>query len=126
MTAMYPTLAKSEWLNSDERLIKIVLKGLWGPMEIGGQKFDPSKGVPPMPGFGGFLNDEEVAGTVNYVRQSFGNDLPLVTAAQVAKVRAATKDRADFYMVEDIMKEHPLPGWEKWDKMAKPTKSEYE
>jgi len=126
MTAMYPTLAKSEWLNSDERLIKIVLKGLWGPMEIGGQKFDPSKGVPPMPGFGGFLSDDEVAGTVNYVRQSFGNDLPLVTAAVVAKVRAATKDRADFYMVEDLMKEHPLPGWEKWEKMAKPAKSEYE
>ena len=126
MPAMYPTLAKSEWLNSDERLIKVVLKGLWGPMEIGGQKFDPTKGVPPMPGFGGFLTDEEVAGVISYVRQSFGNDLPLVTPQQVAKTRAATKDRVDFYMVEDIMEEHPLPGWEKWEKMAKPAKSEYE
>ena len=77
MPDKYPTRAKSEWIKEDERLIKIVLKGLWGPME----KFDPSKGVPPMPGFGGFLNDEEVAGVISYVRPSFGNDLPLVTPA---------------------------------------------
>ena len=126
MPNMYPTLAQSEWLKGDERLIKIVLKGLWGPMEINGQKFDPSKGVPPMPGFGGFLSDEELAGVISYVRQSFGNDLPMVTPQQIADVRAKTKNRQDFYMVEEIMKEHPLPGWEKWGKMPRPTKSEYE
>ncbi len=123
---MYPPLSKNDWLKEDERLIKVVLKGLWGPLEIHGQKFDPTKGVPPMPGFGGFLSDEEVAGVISYVRQSFGNDLPLVTPQQVAKIRAQTKDRADFYMVEEIMKEHPLPGWEKWGRMARPTTSEYE
>lgn len=123
---MYPTLAKSEWLKEDERLIKVVLKGLWGPLEIGGQRFDPSKGVPPMPGFGVFLNDEEVAGVINYLRQSFGNNLPFVTTSQVARIRHQTRELQDFYMVEDIMKEHPLPGWEKWGKMAKPTQLEFE
>jgi len=122
----YPPLVKSEWLTDDQRLIKIVLKGLWGPLEINGTKFDPAKGVPPMPGFGGFLSDDEVAGTINYVRQSFGNNLPLVTPAQVAAVRAATKDRIDFYMVEELMSEHPIPGWEKWGRMARPTTSVYE
>lgn len=121
MANMYPTLVKSDWLNDDERLIKIVLKGLWGPMELAGQKFDPAQGVPPMPGFGGLLSDEEVAAVISYVRQSFGNNLPLVTPAQVARVRNRTKDRTDFYMVEEIMREHPLPGWEKWGKMARPT-----
>ena len=126
LPAMYPSLAKSEWLKEDERLIKIVLKGMWGPIESGGQRFDPGKGVPPMPGFGAFLTDEEVAGVIRYVRQSFGNDLPGVTPAQVATIRGQTKDRVDFYMIEEIMAEHPLPGWEKWGKMAKSAKSIYE
>ena len=69
-----PLIAKNNpWLtDSDERMIKIVLKGLWGPMELAGQQFDPGKGVPPMPGFGPVLNDEEIAAVINYVRQSFG------------------------------------------------------
>jgi mono/diheme cytochrome c family protein len=114
------------WLAEDERLIKVVLKGLWGPLELGGQRLSPTNGVPPMMGFGGLLNDEEVAGVLSYVRQSFGNNLPLITPAQVAKVREQTKDRADFYMVEEIMKQHPIPGWEKWGKMARPKDSAYE
>jgi hypothetical protein len=73
-----------------------------------------------MPGFGPLLTDEEVAGVINYVRQSFGNNLPLVSADQVARVRSETRNRQDFYMVEEIMKEHPIPGWEKWGRMARP------
>jgi mono/diheme cytochrome c family protein/glucose/arabinose dehydrogenase len=128
MTNSYPPLtsANNPWLRDDERLIKIVLKGLWGPMELNGQKFDPTRGVPPMPGFGGFTSDEEIAAVISYVRQSWGNDLPLITPAQVAKVRAATRNRADFYLVEDIMKEHPIAGWEKWGRMVKPAGSIFE
>ena len=117
-----PLLAKNNpWLSDDDRLIKIVLKGLWGPIEVLGNRYDPSKGVPPMPGFGVFLNDEELAAVLTYVRQSYGNNLPVITAEQVAKHRAETKARDDFYTVEEIMKDHPIPGWEKWGKGAKPT-----
>ncbi len=105
---IYPSLAKSEWIKDDERLIKIALKGLWGPMEQNGQHFDPSKGVPPMTGFGGLLNDIELAAVLTYVRQSFGNDGDFISAEQVKKVREATKDRLNFYMVDEILKEHSL------------------
>ena len=108
MANIYPTLSKSEWIENDERLIKIVLKGLWGPIEVNGVKFDPSKGVPPMMPFAGLLNDEEVAAVLSYVRQSFGNDGEFITPEQVKEVREATKDRLNFYMVEEILKEHPL------------------
>lgn len=122
-----PLLAKNNpWLEEDERLIKIVLKGVWGPLELNGQKFDPAKGVPPMPGFGVFLNDEELAGVLTYVRQSFGNDLNPITPQQVATIRAQTKDRLDYYLVEDIMKEHPIAGWERWGKTTQPLKNQYE
>ncbi|MBL9211153.1 MAG: c-type cytochrome [Opitutaceae bacterium] len=105
---IYPPLAKSEWLDDDERLIKIVLKGIWGPMDVAGQHFDPSKGVPPMMGFGGMLNDNELAAVMSYVRQSFGNDGELISSEAVRRVREATKDRANFYLVEEILKEHPM------------------
>ena len=105
----YPGLAKSEWLDgAPERAIKIVLKGLYGPLKFQGKEYGPAKGTPPMMGFGGLLNDEEVAAVVSYVHQSFGNDLPMVNADEVKKVREATKERSIFYMVEDILKEHPL------------------
>jgi hypothetical protein len=72
------------------------------------------------------ITDEEAAGVISYVRQSFGNNLPPVSAEQVAKVRAKTEKRSDFYMVEEILKEHPIPGWEKWGKMARPAGDIYE
>jgi len=114
----YPPLTSENnpWLVEDERMIKIVLKGLWGPLELNGKKFDPTKGVPPMPGFAPLLSDEEIAAVISYVRQSYGNDLPLIKPSQVARIREQTSARADFYMIEDIMQEHPIPGWEAWGK----------
>ena len=128
MKDIYPPLTakNNPWLVDDERLIKVALKGLWGPIEVAGQRYDPSKGVPPMPGFGVFLNDEELAAALTYVRQSFGNDLPAISQEQVAALRERTKERQDFYSVEEIMKEHPIPGWEKWGKGGKPPVSKYE
>lgn len=125
---VYPplNLPGNPWLADDERLIKVVLKGLWGPLDIQGHKFGPTNGVPPMLGFAGLLTDEEAAAVLSYVRQSFGNNLPLITPDQVARVRKQTQGRADFYMVEEIMKEHPIPGWEKWGRMARPAGNIYE
>lgn len=106
---IYPGLSKSEWLAGDpHRAIKIVLRGLYGPLEFQGKKYGPEKGTPPMTGFAALMNDEEVAAVLTYVNQSFGNDLPAVSVEEVAKVRAATKDRALFYMVDEILKDHPL------------------
>jgi hypothetical protein len=59
-------------------------------------------------GFGGMLNDQEAAAVLSFVRLSFGNSGKVITPAQVAKVRAATKDRVNFYTAEEILKEHPL------------------
>ncbi len=126
MPNIYPPLLARDnpWLtDNNERMIKVVLKGLWGPFELRGQHFDPSKGVPPMPGFGPILTDDEIAGVLTYVRQSFGNDLPAIKAGDVKKVREATSSRVDFYQIEDLMKEHPIKGWENWQKASAPPTS---
>jgi mono/diheme cytochrome c family protein len=106
---IYPGLVRSNWLEGDgDRVIKIVLKGLYGPLDFQGKKYGPEKGTPPMMGFGPLLKDEEVAAVISYVHQSFGNNLPLVKVEDVKRVREATKERAIFYMVDEILKEHPL------------------
>ncbi len=120
---IYPPLNANEWvMGDDERLIKIVLKGLWGPIEVDGKKYDPSTGVPPMTGFAGMLNDEEIAGVLTFVRARFGDRKALAKAIkpeQVAKVREETKDRQNFYMVDELLKEHPFPESAKNDALKK-------
>jgi len=71
--------------------------------------FDPEKGVPPMTAFGAILKkDEEVAGVLTYVRNSWGNKADPVSAETVKKVREATKDRSIFWKPEELLKDHPL------------------
>lgn len=107
--AIYPPLAKSPWVTGDEnRLIKLTLKGLWGPITINGRTFDPKNGVPPMTPFEHILKDDEVAGVLTYIRNSFGNSSPAVKPETVTKLRAAVKGKTDFYTVEDLLKQHPF------------------
>lgn len=102
----FPPLAKSPWVTEDtDRLIKLTLHGLMGPFELHGKKYD---GNVPMTPFGGMLNDEEVAAVLTYVRNAYGNKASAVQPEQVKKVREATKDRKSFFMVDELLKEHPM------------------
>lgn len=96
----FPPLAGTPWVTgSEERLIKVVLNGLQGPIEVNGQKY---AGQVPMTPFGGLLNDEEIAAVVTYVRNSFGNNASVVTAEQVKKVRDKTKSKVGFYSDSEL------------------------
>ena len=106
---IYPPLAGSPWVTgSEERLTKLVLHGLWGPIEVNGKTYDPAKGIPPMTQFAALLKDEEIAAVLTYVRNSWGNKAAPVTAETVKKVREATKDRSIFWSPEELLKMHPL------------------
>lgn len=104
--ASFPPLTTSNWvIGNDERLIKLVLKGLYGPIEVLGKKYP---GQVPMTPFGGMLNDDEVAAVLTYVRNSFGNKASAISPDKVKEVRAATKDKIGFYSPEELLKQHPL------------------
>jgi mono/diheme cytochrome c family protein len=106
---IYPTLVGSPWVTGDEeRIVKIVLHGLWGPIEVNGKTYDPAKGIPPMTAFGALLKDEEVAAVVTYVRNSWGNQAPAVKSETVKKVRGETRSRSIFWKPEELLKDHPL------------------
>jgi mono/diheme cytochrome c family protein len=110
---VYPPLSVNKWLNgSEDRLIKIVMKGLWGPIEVEGKIYDPTNGVPPMTGFEGILTDKEIAAVITYVKIQFGNPKGLskvVDPADVARIREEIKGKTGFYMVDEILKIHPHP-----------------
>ncbi len=102
--AQFPPIAKSNWVSGNpDRLIRLVMHGLMGPIEVNGVKYP---GQVPMTAFKG-LSDEELAGVLTYVRNAYGNQASPILPAQVAKVRAATKDRAGFYTPDELLKEFP-------------------
>src|SRR4051812_47861618 len=90
-----PPLAGSEWVNgSEERIIRIVLYGLSGPIKVKGTEFNgamPAHGKVAGSGFN--LSDERVAAVLTFVRQSFGNNSPAVAPEQVSAIHAKEGDR---------------------------------
>ena len=102
----FPPLAGTSWvLGDEERLIKLVLKGLQGPIEVLGEEYP---GQVPMTPFGGMLGDEEVAAVLTFVRNSFGNKAPAISPEKVKEVRAVVKDKNGFYTPQELLEEHPL------------------
>ena len=102
----FPSLEKSSWVaGSPERLIKLAMYGLMGPLEINGKKYD---GQVPMTPFGGMLKDDEMAAVLTFVRNSFGNKASAVTPAQVKSIRDANAGRVMFFMTDELLKQHPL------------------
>ena len=86
-----PPLAESEWATGEpERVIRIALHGLYGEIEVNGQKWNlamPGQGANPM------LDDAKLADVLSYVRNAWGNEASVIDAAHVAAVREQTKTR---------------------------------
>ncbi len=102
----FPPLNASKWVTgSEDRLIKLTLNGLLGPIEVNGKKYP---GQVPMTPFGMMLNDQEIADVLTYVRNSFTNKANPISAAKVKEIRESIKDKKGFYSPEDLLKEHPL------------------
>lgn len=102
----FPPLQGTPWVTgSEERLIKVVLNGLYGPMDVLGKSYP---GQVPMTPFGGMLNDEEIASVLTYVRNSFGNVASPIAPETVKEVREATKDKTGFYTPQELLEEHPI------------------
>ncbi len=106
---VYPPLVGSVWVNgSEDRLVKMALHGMWGPLTIHGKTYDPARGVPPMTAFKNLLKDDEIAAVLTFVRNSWGNSSSVIKPDTVKRIRAATKDRTTFWIPDDLLAEHPL------------------
>jgi len=97
---VYPPLAGSEWAQGDEqRVIRIVLNGLTGPIHVAGKDFNNT-----MAPLGAVLKDDQIANALTYVRSEWGNSAPEVSAETVAKVRAEIAGRNTYFTSEELLK----------------------
>lgn len=86
-----PPLAESDWVaGPPERLVRIALHGLYGPVQVNGHTWNLH-----MPGLGetGVLSDEKLAAILSYVRRSWANAASPVQPGLVEKVRRKVGER---------------------------------
>ena len=96
----YPPLAGSEWAQGPEdRIIRIVLNGINGPITVKGGAFNNA-----MPAFGPLLRDEQIADVLTYVRSEWGNDAPAVSPDKVTEIRAAVATRGGPWTPGELLK----------------------
>ena len=94
-----PPLVDSEWtLGSEERLIRIALQGVRGPLKVKGKIFQLD--MPPL----AVLDDNQIASLLTYVRREWGHKASAIEPAAVAKVRAATDQREESWTEEELLK----------------------
>ena len=102
----FPPLAGSEWVSgSDERLIRLVVYGLAGPLKVKGLDYGaaamPTVGKVANSGFN--LSDEKVAAVLTYIRHEWGNTGAPITTEQVAAIRTKEGDRKP-YAQDELLK----------------------
>jgi mono/diheme cytochrome c family protein len=96
---VYPPLAGSEWAQGDEqRVIRIVLDGLNGPIHVADKDFNNV-----MAPLGSVLRDEQIANVLTFVRSEWGNKAPAVSADTVSKVRAELGSRATPFTAAELL-----------------------
>ncbi len=79
---MYPPLQKSNWVNGDKiKLIKILLNGLEGEIEVNGEIY--SQVMPKQD----YLTDHQIAAVLSYVRQNLGNQSDSIAVKDVLVLR---------------------------------------
>ena len=83
LPAVFPPLAGSDYMLADrERAIRVVLKGLTGPVVVNGAKFDSA--MPPQEAA---LTDAQVADVLTYIYNAWGNKGDAFTTDQVKSIR---------------------------------------
>lgn len=105
LTGVNPPLAGSEWVNGpEERLIRILLHGLQGPVTAAGKQYNaavmPGFGLGPKSAFN--WSDEKIAQVLTYIRQEWGNDSAAIATKTVTLIRQKCGDR-DPWTQEELL-----------------------
>ena len=93
LPGQYPPLGGSEYVLGDKRrLAAILLNGLSGEVHVKGATFNAI--MPPW----ATRDDEEIAGVLTYIRNSFGNKADPVSIEFVATVRKEVENKGEWKM----------------------------
>jgi mono/diheme cytochrome c family protein len=97
---MFPPLAGSEWVTSEghQRIIRIVLNGLSGPIEVAGAQYNNVM-VP----WRDTLKDDEIAAVLTFIRSEWGNKADPVPVEEVTAVRKITESRGNPWTADELL-----------------------
>lgn len=100
---VYPPLVGSPWLlSSDHRPVKILLKGLSGPITVEGKNFNGN-----MPSHEDW-KDRDIAAVLTFVRQNWSNSSGSIAEETVTEIREQIADRKKPWTGPELLKEDPL------------------
>lgn len=103
----FPPLVASQWvLGSEERLARILINGLKGPVLVNGMTYNGN-----MPAFGpeGLnLKPKQIAAVLSYIRQEWGNDAPEVTVEAMGAYIDDYGARGPQWTAEELLAEFPM------------------
>lgn len=95
----FPPLLGSTWVTgSPETLVRILLHGVEGELEVGGRRYNQV--MPPWK----HLHDEQLAAVATFVRGSWGNAAAPVSAETVKAVRASTATRSRAWTAAELLR----------------------
>ena len=96
----YPPLAGSEWVSANpELIIKVIIKGLKGEIQVKGKTYSPAAGKAAVINL---KTDNDIANVTTYVRQAWGNEATEVTDDLVSQVRKDSADQKDQWIGEEL------------------------
>lgn len=102
LPGQFPPLAGSDWVLTEgpNRLIRIVLDGLQGPITVNGVEYNNV-----MLPWRDQLSDEDIAAVVTFIRgnKEWGNNAAPATPAQVKVIREATASRGQNWTATELL-----------------------
>ncbi len=97
---VFPPLAGSEWVSKDASIaVRNIVNGMQGPVTVKGVTYNSM--MPPVAG----LSDKDIADVVNYVNNTWGNNGPTVTEAEVTAIKKKYADRKTPWTAAEYEKE---------------------
>ena len=100
IAALGPPLAESEWVTGpSERLARIILQGLQGPITVNGQAWDKV-----MPGHAGLadFNDDTASGLLTYLHRTWGHSGRVIEPEFIQQVRQKTAGRSKLWTAHEL------------------------
>jgi mono/diheme cytochrome c family protein len=99
LEGLAPPLVDSEWVTgSEERLTRLVLQGVRGPITVNGKVWNMD--MPPL----NILDDAQLAAVMTFIRREWGHTAPPIKEDTVKRIREATIDREEAWTEAELLK----------------------
>lgn len=102
MKPLAPPLVRSEWvIGEPDRLARILLHGLEGPLQVNGKYYAPPDILPAMPPVG-MMSNNDLAATMTYIRRAWNHVADPVTPGDIQRNRDLTAAQNGAYTVMEL------------------------